>query len=390
MDDESLRLRAHEISQGPEAGTPEENWRRAEREFTVAHDYDTVDRDLERLGLTLSRLPSEAGVEWRLVLPRGEKVEAWEPGTNGLSPPAEIMRLIEGVLAGKPLVPGPPLSHEPGAARLREMLETQRVALLAHDPGVRLGDDPENLHRHRVAARRARASLRVARRYLDPEWRRPLNQALRELGEATGPVRDLDVVLEHLRAELDHLDETEEAAKAAILDRLEHERAAARRRLLEALDGRDYRFLLSRLRVPPRLADGVEAVPLEPLAQREFRRLAKLVDRLGKRPGEREIHRLRIALKRARYAAELVAPTGGGRKRFLADARILQELLGEHQDAVVAEQRLRAATVEDVRTAAAFAAGRIAERQRARRERVHDRLPAAWKRLRKSGARLSR
>lgn len=390
MDDESLRLRAHEISQGPEAGTPEENWRRAEREFTVAHDYDTVDRDLERLGLTLSRLPSEAGVEWRLVLPRGEKVEAWEPGTNGLSPPAEIMRLIEGVLAGKPLVPGPPLSHEPGAARLREMLETQRVALLAHDPGARLGDDPENLHRHRVAARRARASLRVARRYLDPEWRRPLNQALRELGEATGPVRDLDVVLEHLRAELDHLDETEEAAKAAILDRLEQERAAARRRLLEALDGRDYRFLLSRLRGPPRLADGVEAVPLEPLAQREFRRLAKLVDRLGKRPGEREIHRLRIALKRARYAAELVAPTGGGRKRFLADARILQELLGEHQDAVVAEQRLRAATVEDVRTAAAFAAGRIAERQRARRERVHDRLPAAWKRLRKSGARLSR
>ena len=390
MDDESLRLRAHEISQGPEAGTPEENWRRAESEFTVAHDYDTVDRDLERLGLTLSRLPSEAGVEWRLVLPRGERVEAWEPGTNGLSPPAEIMRLIESVLAGKPLVPGPPLSHEPGAARLREMLEIQRVALLAHDPGVRLGDDPENLHRHRVAARRARASLRVARRHLDPEWRRPLNQALRELGEATGPVRDLDVVLEHLRAELDGLDETEEAAKAAILDRLEEERAAARRRLLEALDGRDYRFLLSRLRVPPRLADGVESVPLEPLAQREFRRLAKLVDRLGKRPGEREIHRLRIALKRARYAAELVAPKGGGRKRFLADARILQELLGEHQDAVVAEQHLRKATVEDVRTAAAFAAGRIAERQRARRERVHDRLPAAWKRLRKSGARLSR
>jgi CHAD domain-containing protein len=388
VDDESLRLRAHEISQGPEAGTPEENWRRAEREFTVAHDYDTVDRDLERLGMTLSRLPSEAGVEWRLVLARGERVEAWEPGTNGLSPPDEVMRLIEGVLAGKPLVPGPPLSHEPGAARLREMLDAQRVALLAHDPGVRLGDDPENLHRHRVAARRARASLRATRRYLDPEWRRPLNQALRELGEATGPVRDLDVVLEHLRAELERLDETEEAAKAAILDRVEDERAQARRGLLEALDGRDYRFLLSRLRVPPRLADGVESVPLDSLAQQEFRRLAKLVDRLGKRPDEREIHRLRIALKRARYAAELVAPKGGGRKRFLADARILQELLGEHQDAVVAEQHLRRATVEDVRTAAAFAAGRIAERQRARRARVHERLPAAWKRLRKSGSRL--
>ena len=388
MDDESVRLRAHEISQGPEAGTPEENWGRAEREFTVAHDYDTVERDLEHLGMTLSRLPSEAGVEWRLTLPRGERVEAWEPGTNGLSPPAEVMRLIGGVVAGKPLVPGPPLSREPGAARLHELLEAQRIALLAHDPGVRLGDDPENLHQHRVAARRARASLRTTRKYLDAEWRRPLGAALRGLGEATGPVRDLDVALEHLRDEFARLDETEEAAKTAILERLEDERERARRGLLEALDGRDYRFLLARLRVPPRLAEGVESVPLEQLAQREFRRLAKLVDRLGKRPDERSIHRLRISLKRARYAAELIAPKGGGRKRFLADARILQELLGEHQDAVVTEQRLRKATVEDVRTAAAFAAGRIAERQRARRERVQERLPAAWKRLRKSGSRL--
>jgi CHAD domain-containing protein len=388
VDDESVRLRAHEISQGPEAGTPEENWGRAEREFTVAHDYDTVERDLEHLGMTLSRLPSEAGVEWRLTLPRGERVEAWEPGTNGLSPPAEVMRLIGGVVAGKPLVPGPPLSREPGAARLHELLEAQRIALLAHDPGVRLGDDPENLHQHRVAARRARASLRTTRKYLDAEWRRPLGAALRGLGEATGPVRDLDVALEHLRDEFARLDETEEAAKTAILERLEDERERARRGLLEALDGRDYRFLLARLRVPPRLAEGVESVPLEQLAQREFRRLAKLVDRLGKRPDERSIHRLRISLKRARYAAELIAPKGGGRKRFLADARILQELLGEHQDAVVTEQRLRKATVEDVRTAAAFAAGRIAERQRARRERVQERLPAAWKRLRKSGSRL--
>ncbi|MFL5943625.1 MAG: CHAD domain-containing protein [Gaiellaceae bacterium] len=388
MDDEPVRLRAHEISQGPEAGTPEENWRRAEREFTVAHDYDTVERDLERLGMTLSRLPSEAGVEWRLTLPRGERVEAWEPGTNGLSPPAEVMRPIEGVVAGKPLVPGPPLSREPGAARLRELLEEQRIALLAHDPGVRLGDDPENLHKHRVAARRARASLRTTRAYLDPEWRRPLVHALRGLAEATGPVRDLDVVLEHLRDELERLDETEDAAKAAILERLEDERERARRRLLDALDGRDYRFLLTRLRLPPRLAAGVDSVPLESLAQKEFRRLAKLVDRLGRRPDERGVHRVRIALKRARYAAELAAPKGGGRKRFLADARVLQELLGEQQDAVVVEQRLRRATVEDVRTAAAFAAGRLAERQRARRERVQERLPAAWKRLPKSGARL--
>ncbi|HJQ73753.1 MAG TPA: hypothetical protein VJ814_02625 [Gaiellaceae bacterium] len=71
----------------------------------MTHEYDTAGRDLERAGLTLSRHPSEAGVDWRLRLRPGEQVEAWEPGTSGLSPPAEIVRLIEAITAGKELVP---------------------------------------------------------------------------------------------------------------------------------------------------------------------------------------------------------------------------------------------------------------------------------------------
>jgi CHAD domain-containing protein len=388
VNDELVRLRAYEISQGPAAGTPEENWLYAEREFAVVHDYDTVDRDLERLEMTLSRLPSEAGVTWRLVLPRGERVEAWEPGTNGLSPPDEITRLIVGVLAGKELAPGPPASRDPGAVGLREMLKAQREALLAHDPGTRLGDDPENLHQHRVAARRARAFLRASRAYLDPLWQRALADALRQLGLATGPVRDLDVLLGHLRSELDRLEEPDRDAGATILQLLERELELAKRTLAKALDSEQYRFVLDRLHLPPRLADGVEAVPLDRIARKEFRRLVDEVDRLGKHPEQEAIHRLRIALKRARYAAELASPDGAAARRFLADARKLQDLLGEHQDAVVAEEHLHALAVLDARTAAAFVAGRIAERQRARRAQVQRRLPAAWKRLRKSGAHL--
>jgi hypothetical protein len=73
----------------------------------VTPEYDTAERDLERAGMTLSRHPSEAGVDWRLTLPGGEQVEGWEPGTSGLSPPTEILRLIEGTTAGKELVAGP-------------------------------------------------------------------------------------------------------------------------------------------------------------------------------------------------------------------------------------------------------------------------------------------
>jgi hypothetical protein len=105
---ETIRSRAYEVSQEPGTGTPEENWLRAELELSVVHDYDTIDRDLERLGITLSRIPLEAGVTWRLQLPRGEQIEAWEPGNNGLAPPAEVASLIDGVIAGRKLIPMAP------------------------------------------------------------------------------------------------------------------------------------------------------------------------------------------------------------------------------------------------------------------------------------------
>jgi CHAD domain-containing protein len=362
----------------------------AEREFSVAHDYDTLDRDLEKMGMTLARLPGEAGVTWRLSLPRGEQVEAWEPGNDGLAPPVEILDLVGGVLAGKELVPGPPASTDPGAVRLREMLEAQRVSLLVHDPGTRLGDDPENLHQHRVAARRTRAILRAGRRYLDAGWQGSLIGPLEQLGEATGPVRDLDVLLEHVRKQLEVLDKPDRRAGRTLVSQLEREREAARSRLVETLEGEQYGLLLARLCPPPRLAPETEAIPLERIARKEFRRLGKAARRLPTNPDQNATHRLRILLKRARYTAELYGPKEKGSRRFLAAARSLQDLLGEHQDAIVAKERLRATTVVDSRTAAAFVAGRIAERQDARMADVQERLPVAWKRLRKRGGRLAR
>ena len=161
------------------------------------------------------------------------------------------------------------------------------------------------------------------------------------------------------------------------------------RHLLAALESDAYRVLLARLRFPPRLAPGVEEIRLDRIARRGVpppgeggpaaRQAAE---------GRAALHELRIRLKRARYAAELASPSGKARKRFLADAKTLQSLLGEHQDAVVAEERLRGAAVVDAETAAAFVAGRLAERQVARRRTVTEKFPAAWRRLRESGARL--
>jgi len=43
---EAIRMRADEIARGPDAGTPEENWRRAESEYRrPSADEDAVRRD---------------------------------------------------------------------------------------------------------------------------------------------------------------------------------------------------------------------------------------------------------------------------------------------------------------------------------------------------------
>jgi CHAD domain-containing protein len=272
-----------------------------------------------------------------------------------------------------------------GAARLAELLAEQSRLLAEHEPGVRAGDDADLLRRHRVAARRARALLRAARDLVEEPWRRSLTERLRALGQATGPVRDLDVLLGHLRVERASLDGEEQRGAEVLRVHLEGERAARRRSLLAALDGNGYRVLLDELAGPPRFAGDVSDVALDAIAARELRKLVKAVRRLGPQPADEELHALRIAVKRARYAAEL-GVADRPRDGFLAAAKVLQTLLGEHQDAAVAEQRLREATVVDEATAAAFVAGRLAERQRGRRQRTTVRLPAAWRRLRRNAA----
>ena len=86
---------------------------------------------------------------------------------------------------------------------------------------------------------------------------------------------------------------------------------------------------------------------------------------------------MRIKVKRARYAAELA-----DRQAYVKAAKSLQDVLGEHQDAVVAGERLRALVARLPDTA--LAAGRLLEREWARALESRDEWEAAWKRLAKT------
>src|SRR5204862_2369571 len=100
------------------------------------------------------------------------------------------------------------------------------------------------------------------------------------------------------------------------------------------------------------------------IAKRALGRLRRAADALPAEPTDEELHALRIAAKRARYAAELAA-LGGSKPaaRAVKCFKELQDVIGAHQDAAVAEERLRRAA----RPETSVAAGRLIERERHRK-----------------------
>jgi CHAD domain-containing protein len=290
-------------------------------------------------------------------------------GAHRASGTPKLMRVLE--LDGEPAP-----SKDAGAGEhLRFLLTRQLRELETFDPGVRLGADPEDLHRFRVATRRSRALIRASRPVAG-ERLAELGLELRWLGAALGPVRDLDVLLEHLRGLLSRLD-SDAGAGETIVGAFEEERAVAHDVLLEALASERYLRLLDRFSADLQSLAG-SPVSLARIAESEARKLRKAHDTLGPVPSDERLHRLRIKAKRARYAAELAAQTGSKPfARLVRRVKELQDVVGVHQDAVVAEEQVRRLALG--RTA--LAAGRIVEIERARRQQARAELSAVWKRV---------
>jgi CHAD domain-containing protein len=268
-------------------------------------------------------------------------------------------------------------------ALMREQLE----AIRAHEPGTRAGADPEELHRMRTAVRRLRAILGATREMFDPRWLGGLRGELDWLGTVLGGLRDLDVFRQRLREELGSLKRARRVAGRVLLDRLDAERARAREAMLAAFESPRYVKLLDLLDKAvehPRVVTAELSLPA--IAAGQFRKLRKAVKALPESPSDDDLHAVRIKVKRARYAAELAQITvGRPAERFVARAKKLQDILGEHQDAVVAEERLRGLVARDAGRPERALAGKLATRQRARRQAAQMDFFDQWPKLKRRG-----
>ena len=233
-----------------------------------------------------------------------------------------------------------------------------------------------------------RALLRAARPGLDEQWAEGLRAELGWLAGETSAARDLDVLVEELLPRVERLGEADAEGAARLLDGLTADRAAARAQVLAALASPRYFALVERLVAEagsPRLAG--QGLRMPSLVTSEYRRMRKGARRAGADPDDAAMHRLRIAGKRARYAGELAAlPDDRRGQAFIRAAKDLQDVLGAHQDAVVAEERLRAqATGAD--SAIAVAAGRLVEQEADRRAQARSELPEALQALARTAKR---
>lgn len=294
-----------------------------------------------------------------------------------------------------PAAPLPPAGAERSAAageaaraEVRRLLAAWRL----HEGGARLGVDPEDLHQLRVTARRLDATLALFKEHLPAALVRARKTA-KSLLRTLGATRDLDVQLAGLAAYCLELPEEERSALEPLSDRLEHERARARTRMVRALDSEATRRWLQTL------AAGSETAPAEADAnvvtvaavmpqrvRRRFRRLRKAVRRLRPSSSMEDYHKVRRRAKQLRYALESgMFNYGKPADEMLKALRRLQDRLGAQQDAYMARSHLTALAADEacgLPPATLFLMGKLAEHHARVSTEARATVTRCWRKVR--------
>ena len=253
--------------------------------------------------------------------------------------------------------------------------------------------DPEGVHQFRVALRRLRSAIAVFGAVLPPGDAAWLEREASRLIGVLGPARDWDVFITETLAAVRAARPADETLKR-LAQAAEAERARAYEQA-EALRAPAYTAFLLRfgrwIETAGWRDEADRAVLDRPLARLAGRLLDKRHARVLKhgrdfeRLSDDRLHRLRIALKKLRYAGEfLAAQFPDGRPRpYIKAVRRLQDDLGRLNDAAVAERRLsellRAQPESAALAALGVGAGQVIGWHARAREEARARINGDWR-----------
>ena len=245
----------------------------------------------------------------------------------------------------------------PRSASSALLLRQRVLALRRMLPGARTGD-VHAVHQARVATRRLREAMPLLEA---GKPGRKMERVARDLTGVLGPVRELDVALLML-SDLEGTDGVPAAAVACLRRAVSEERRALHKETARRIGEYDLERLQQKaLRALEKKADGAAGgvdrrAQIAAARRRAARRAARVetaIDVAGAIYLPDRLHQVRIAVKKLRYALEMVRDLSGSR----AEARIRvlkrsQDLLGRMHDleVLIARTRgLQAAAVRDLK-----------------------------------------
>jgi CHAD domain-containing protein len=282
-----------------------------------------------------------------------------------------------------------PNGTQPPADPVHRAVAEQLGELLVWDRAVR-ADAYDAVHQMRVTIRKIRSLLGASQDSLgssDSAW---ILDELRELGNVLGAARDAEVLGERYQLALDKL--PPELVRGPVRERLvdgaRRRYQTGLRRSLIAMRSQRYFRLLDALDAVvseiPAIASGEERAPVTiDAAYKKVRKAAKAaaqVDQGAEHERDLALHRIRKRAKRLRYTA---AATGAD--KVSEQAKVIQTLLGDHQDSVVSREHLslqaEAAHAADEDT---FTYGLLYQQEADLAERCRQQLDDALRKLAKS------
>lgn len=316
---------------------------------------------------------------------------------------AELESLIQ------PLQPTDQMSEAGRKIVLRDFVE-----MLRREAGSILGEDPEEVHKMRVATRRMRSAFRLFEPYYRGKVIRPLTDGLRQTARVLGAVRDLDVLLEDLariRAASGAPEATEpadddgESAAAddglqAIHDHINAKRDKARAKLVKHFQSKAYAAFVASmydfLTVEGAGALAVDAASHDPYQVRhiippilqEHLAVVRAYDTViptAKPAPDAEpqslpeitvLHQLRIEFKRLRYALSFFGDVlGSPGAAFIDEIKTMQDYLGRLTDLYVFADHLDDYIADGLSAESVQA---YAESLAAERAELEAGFPAVW------------
>ena len=266
------------------------------------------------------------------------------PPATDVSPPETAAQAAERLALGR----SPDVrADDPWAEAGRKILRFHLAKMLVRVPGVIAGEDAEEVHAMRVAARRMRAAWRVFGDGFEREHVRRYRGELRDIGARLGAVRDLDVLIEILVTYGDRGSHRGRVGIGPLLAAWRAERESRRIELLAALESdrfvefvRDYEALAetpgyAALAFPPH-APGLVRNRMPATIWEAYQAVWAFESELHA-ADLATLHQLRIAGKWLRYTLEFVRePLEPAATALIRPVVAIQDHLGTQHDLHVA------------------------------------------------------